>query len=111
MLSGLQLGQHGLVPLHALHLEKRAFVIVQAQPAHAFDDHINSGLARALHIRVFNPQDEVAASGTGKSPWIKRRTNIAQVDKAGRRRGKAGTDFSCHVIFKPAFAGRAADRP
>jgi hypothetical protein len=92
-------GRHGprpaarpalLVAVHALHLVERAFVVVQAQPGHAFDDDVHRRLRGALQVGVFDAQDEVAASGARKGPGVQRRADVAQVDEAGGRRGKAG---------------------
>jgi hypothetical protein len=83
MAGGLQLRQHLLVAVHALHLVERAFVMVQPQPGHAFDDDVHRRLRIALQVGVFNAQDEVAASGARKGPRVQRRADVAQVDEAG----------------------------
>ena len=41
MAAGFEFFQHGLVTVHALHLVERAFVMVEAQPLHAFDDDVH----------------------------------------------------------------------
>ncbi|MPN34314.1 hypothetical protein SDC9_181807 [bioreactor metagenome] len=107
---GLQLRQHFLVAVHALHLVERAFVVVELQPRHAFDDHIDRCLRGTLHVGVFDAQDEVALVGARKRPGVQGRADVAQVDEAGGRRGETGAYFFlCHV--SSVCRDHAADRP
>ena len=90
----LQLQQDFFVAGHALHLVERAFVRLQPQPAHTFQNHIDSSLRAAVFVGVFDAQNKVATGGARKSPRIQSRADIAQVDKARGRRRKAGACFS-----------------
>ena len=80
----LQIGQHSFVAVHALHLIERALVMVEAQPSHAFNDHVNRGLGRAVEVGVFNAQNKVTARGACKGPGVKGRANVAEVNKTSR---------------------------
>ena len=84
MPTGLQLRQHLLVAVHALHLIERAFVVIEAQPLHAFDDDVHRFLRRTLQVGVFDAQNELTTVGPRKRPGVKRRADVAQVNEARR---------------------------
>ncbi|EWS63858.1 hypothetical protein Y695_02907 [Hydrogenophaga sp. T4] len=105
------LGQHRLVAVHALHLVERAFVVVQAQPLHAFDDHVHSGLGRTFEVGVFNAQHENTACGAGEGPRVEGRADVAQMDEAGGRRSEAGANGCCHFRVSRRAAPRETRTP
>ena len=49
-------------------LEERSLIPVQPQPEQGFLDFFDKALLRALHIGIFNPQDENSIMMAGEEP-------------------------------------------
>src|SRR6185369_6272767 len=92
----LVLGDHPLgdlaVAVEPLQLVDRAFLVVEAEPAHRRQDLLGRFIARARDVGVLDPQDEVAAVVARERPREERGARGAEVEKAGRRRGDARAD-------------------
>src|SRR5207245_151045 len=82
------------VPFQALHLEKRALVPVEPEPAHRIEDRLHRGFGRALEVGVLDAQDDFAAVLSGVRPREKRGPRAADMEVAGRARSKPGSDQS-----------------
>ena len=53
--------QYRLVSIHALHLIKRPFVVIQIQPGHPVQDRLHRFLRGTLQIGILDAQNEGAA--------------------------------------------------
>ena len=62
------------------------------EPVKVSLDGIGIFLLLADEVRVIETQDEPAAHLLGKKPVVERRTDVADVDMAGRRRREANSD-------------------
>ncbi len=63
----------------AFHLAVGAFVPVQPQPFHGFDDFLDGFLRGAGEIRVLDAEDEPAAVVPREQPVEQRRAHAADV--------------------------------
>jgi hypothetical protein len=63
-------------------LEKRSFVPLQAEPAHAIEDALHHILGGALKVRIFNAQNEHAAAVPGEEPVEKSSARAAYMQVA-----------------------------
>jgi hypothetical protein len=63
-----QFGRRLGVDLHALALVVRAFIPIEAQPSHAFEDAFHHFAGRALEVGVFDPEDQSSTVMPGKEP-------------------------------------------
>src|SRR6202034_4329179 len=96
-----QLCNDGAIALVALRLKIRSLVRSQIKPAHSIQNHTNSVLRGPLAVGVLDAQDELAAVMTCIQPGEQRSTYTADVQHAGRARGKTGND-SHFVLSRPA---------
>src|SRR5690606_5614051 len=87
---GDQLLGHLAVPVDALGLVDRAFVVVQAQPVHGLEDGVDRRLGAALAVGVLDPQHEPAAAMAGLQPAVQRGAGATDVQVAGGTGGEAG---------------------
>ena len=78
------------VAVQAVGLEDRAFVVVQAQPVHGFQDGVDGGLGAALAVGVFHAQDELATAAARLQVAVQRRAGAADVQETSRAGGEAG---------------------
>src|SRR5579859_6675997 len=78
---------------NALRLAERAFVPCQSQPSHAFQDCRFEILLRAVHVRIFNPQDKYSPLMAREKPVEEGGTRSANVEEASGRRRKTNSDF------------------
>ena len=69
---GQTLHQHELddflVTFHALHLVERAFVVIQLKPRHPVQYGLHRFRRGALHIGIFDAQNESATMFAGIGP-------------------------------------------
>jgi hypothetical protein len=84
-----QVIEHLPVPLEALGLVEGPFVVVQAQPGHAFQDGVDRFFRGALAVGVLDAQDEGAAVVARMQPGEQRRARAADVQIAGGTGGEA----------------------
>src|SRR5690606_10542373 len=89
------------VPVQALGLVNRAFVVVQAEPVHRLQDRVDRGLGAALAVGVLDPQDELAAAAACLQPAVQRGARAADVQVAGGTGSEAGaaSDLGHPVIL------------
>jgi hypothetical protein len=88
-------GDDGPVPVEALRLIERPLVVLEPQPFHAFEDHLD-GLGRgALEVRVFDAQDEFAGHATRVQPAEQGGPHAADVQQAGGT-GREARDYLWH---------------
>ena len=92
----LHLLEHFAITIHALHLIERAFVEIEAQPRHAFENGIDGFAGRALDVGVLDPQHEGPFHLARERPRIKRGANVAEVDEAGGTRCETGANRGGH---------------
>ena len=71
-------------------------VVIQTQPRHALQDRLGRFRGRSRPVRVFDPQQKPAAIAPRKEPVEQRRAGAANMQKAGRRRGKTGHNRRRH---------------
>src|SRR5690606_20679549 len=90
--GGDQLLGHFLVTGHARGLVDRAFVVVQAQPLHRFEDRVDRALGAALAVGVFDTQHELAATVACLQPAVQRGAGATNVQVAGGTGGETGAD-------------------
>ncbi|ABA50599.1 hypothetical protein BURPS1710b_2627 [Burkholderia pseudomallei 1710b] len=90
------LREHLAIAVHPLHLVVRAFVVVEPEPCHPFEDRIDRRLGRALEIRILDPQHERALHLAGERPRIERGSDVAEMDEAGGARRKTGAYRTGH---------------
>ena len=83
----------------AFELADDIAIVIESQPFHALQDRCRRLGRRAFPIGILDPQQEFAAPTTGKQPVEQRGTGTADVQKAGRRRSKAGDDRLGHVAI------------
>src|SRR5207244_652196 len=81
------------VARQALHLEERALVPVEAEPAHALEDRVHRGFGRALEVGILDAQDELAAVAPRVGPAEERGARAADVQGSGRAGREPGADF------------------
>ena len=62
-----------------------AFVPVESEPAQAVQDAVDQFGAVAIHVGVFDSQNEGAAQVAGKEPVEQRRAGATDMQIAGRR--------------------------
>src|SRR5262249_48460425 len=75
-------------PAHA-----RAFVPVEAEPAHRVEDRLHAVLRAALAIGVFDAQDELATLLPGPEPVVQGAAGSPDVQVAGGRRRESNADL------------------
>jgi len=90
-----------------------AFVPVEAHPAQVFHELGFIAGFRALHVRVFNAEQEIAPGAAGKEPVVKGGTRIADMEQPGGGRSKPDAGFGdCHhytMIVRDRGAPRYAN--
>lgn len=90
-----------------------AFVPVEAHPAEVFHELGFVAGFRALHVRVFNAEQEIAAGAAGKEPVVQGGTRVAYVEQPGGGRSKPDAGFGgCHhytMIVRDRGAPRYAN--
>ena len=92
---------HFFVAVQTIHLIDRTFVVIEFQPLHAIDDHVNGFLRGALLVRVFNTKEELAAHKVACiGPAVNSRTGGAQVHHPGRRRCDTRANFFHFVLLE-----------
>ena len=102
-----QLCGHILVDVAALGLAVRAvgathvdaLVPVDAQPAQGFENLVVAFLGVAHGVGVFDAEDQLAAGGAGFGPVEQRRTDHADMRRAGRRWAEAHANMSRKFWF------------
>src|SRR5581483_6596734 len=77
-------------------------VPVDAEPAEAVEDRLQRGRVIAVFVGVVDAQDELAAVLAREQPVEQRRALPADVQVAGRARGKTGTN---HEQVRPGKLG------
>jgi hypothetical protein len=65
--SAISCSATALVTGHAVGLVDRAFVVVQPEPVHRFENGVDGGLSAALAVGVLDAQDELAAAWRASS--------------------------------------------
>ena len=80
-----QLFGRWLVEIEALGLEERAFVPVEAEPAHAFENAFDHGFGGALEVGVLDAEDEGSAEVAGEEPVEEGGAGSADVEVASGR--------------------------
>ncbi|OIQ76416.1 hypothetical protein GALL_419010 [mine drainage metagenome] len=90
---------HRLVAVHALHLVKRAFVVIQTQPAHAIQNRLHGLWCGTCHIGILDAQNEFSAMLAGVSPGEQRGTSAADMQKTSRAGSETGTDGHGGSVF------------
>jgi len=98
-----QLLDHRAIPLVALRLEIRTFVLVEPEPAHAIQDHAHRFISGALAVGVLHAQDELAAMAAGIEPGEQCSAHASDVEQAGGTGREAGYDS--HGAHRVADAG------
>src|ERR1019366_2324955 len=79
------------VQIHALRLEVRALIPIDAQPAQPDEDAFHHLRRRALEVSVLDAEDERASVMSREQPVEQRGARPADMQVAGRRRRKAKT--------------------
>ena len=85
------------IAIHALHLIKRALVMIQSQPLHAVQDSLHRLWRGALQVGVFDTQNEGAAKTARIGPREKRRAGATHMQVTSGTRGKTGA-YSRHTV-------------
>ena len=80
------------VAVHATGLEEGPLVPVEAEPGHTVEDDLNGGLGGAFTIGVLDAQQELALVLSRLQPAVESGADAADVQVAGRARGKARAD-------------------
>ena len=92
MPAGQQLRGDLPVALGARKLRNGLAVPGQLKPFEPVDDRRDRGVGRALAIRVFDPQQHLAAAPARIEPVEQRRAGSADMQEPGRRGGKSRND-------------------
>ena len=80
------------VALHVLGLVEDLFIVVEAQPLHAVEEH-RDGLRRGpLEVGVLDAQQELSARVAGEKPVVDGGADVADMDLARRRRGETNAN-------------------
>ena len=80
------------VALHVLGLVEDLFIVVEAQPLHAVEEH-RDGLRRgSLEVGVLDAQQELSARVAGEKPVVDGGADVADMDLARRRRGETNAN-------------------
>ena len=79
-----QLARRHAMLLGIVGLENNFFVVIKSEPLKSFDDRARRFIGRALQIRVFDPQQKLAAHFARIQPIEQRRARRADVQIAGR---------------------------
>jgi hypothetical protein len=82
-----------LVFFHVFGLEVGALVPVDAHPLQAVQDGPGGFLGGALHVGVFNAQNQFAAGLAGEQPVVQGRAGAADMQKARGGRREAHADL------------------
>ena len=97
----------GLFMLFALSgLIHDLFIVVKAEPFHAFEEFVDRLLRGAFQVGIFNPQQECPFAVTGGQPVEDCRPDVADVDLSGGGGGEARSEI--HLLYSPInkhFAG------
>ena len=89
---GHQLRGHFGMMRGVLGLEHHVAIMLKAEPAHPLENFVDGILGGPLHIRVFDPQDELSAVMAGKQPVEQGSTGAADMQIAGWGRGETGNN-------------------
>ena len=77
---------------HPVELERHLTVPLETEPAQRLLDLLRCCLDFPARVRVFDPQQELAAFVAGEQPVEERGVDAADVQEAGRTRRKADSD-------------------
>ena len=88
--GGDQLLGHFTVAVQAVGLVHRAFVVVQTQPVHRFQDGVDRRLGAALAVGVLDTQGELAAAVARLQPAVQGGARAADVQVAGGTGSETG---------------------
>ena len=92
---------HFFIAVQTIHLVDRTFVVIEFQPLHAIDDHVNGFLRGALLVRIFDTKEELAAYKVACiGPAVNSRAGGAQVHHSGRRRCDTRANFFHFVLLE-----------
>jgi hypothetical protein len=94
--AGEQLFRHLAVARGPGELVDDLAVPIELEPFQAVQDGVDRLLGRSLPVGVLDPQQHLAAELAGVEPVEQRRAGSPDMEKAGRRGGKAGDDWSGH---------------
>ena len=85
------------IEVHSLCLAIGPFIPIEPNPLHSLNNGLDRFIGRAALVRVFDTEDKHAILLAGKEPIEQRRTNTADVQKAGGTRRKSNSDL-CHAF-------------
>jgi hypothetical protein len=88
---GLAIGAIGSAPVGT-------FVPLDSQPMKIFNDLIEGGFRRSLHVRILDPEDEGALMGSGKEVVVEGCSCISDVEKPGGSRSKTTRTLDYYLL-------------
>ena len=87
-----ELIDHFLVSIHALRLIKRAFVVIEVQPSHAFQNGVHRFRCRSFKVRIFDSEHKLAAVPARIQVAEQSGARTANMQKTGGRWRETGAN-------------------
>ena len=78
--------------LHVLGLVEDLFIIVEPQPLHALEEHLDGLRRGTLEVGVLDTEQELATRVASEKPVVDRGTDVADVNLTRRRRGETNAN-------------------